>query len=192
MKGTPWEPIPGRPGTEITTRIAPDREEREIIPRGSGEERDVRLKEFRIERQDVFDNNPTVGCPGCNNVITGGIARNHNKKCRERFEKIFVDKGDPKLLRQAKRFMADGEAREIKKDDREIPEMRDEEMEIGSDEGEDAEMKDERETGDLEGMVMTLHPDQSVRDAVWRIRDKIARAKRSKNWEDGIREMNEA
>ena len=32
----------------------------------------------------------------------------------------------------------------IKKDDREIPEMRDEEMEIGSDEGGDVEMKDER------------------------------------------------
>ena len=39
---------------------------------------------------------------------------------------------------------------------------------------------------------MSMHPDQSVPDAVWRIRDKITRAKRSKTWEDGIREMNEA
>ena len=63
MKGTPWEPVPGSPGTEMTSRIAPDREEREVIPREEGEVRDARLKEFRIERRDVLDNSPTPGCP---------------------------------------------------------------------------------------------------------------------------------
>ena len=124
MKGTPWEPVPGSPGTEMTSRIAPDREEREVIPREEGEIRDARLKEFRIERRDVLDNSPTPGCPGCNNVITGGIARNHNKACRDKFEKIFIDKGDPKLLRQAKRFMADDENRDQRVDHREIPELK--------------------------------------------------------------------
>ena len=151
MRGTPWEPVPGSPGTEIKSRIAPDREEKDVIPREDGEDREVRLKEFRIERRDVFDNGPTRGCPGCDKVITGGIARNHSKTCRSRFEKIFIDKGDPKLLRQARRFMAEDEDVGRREDEREIPEMskEDEEMKEVGPEEEDEEMEQQDNTGEL-------------------------------------------
>ena len=194
MRGSPWEPVPGSPGTEIKSRIAPDKEEKDVIPREDGEEKEVRLKEFRIERKDVFDNGPTRGCPGCDKVITGGIARNHSKTCRSRFEKIFIDKGNPKLLRQAKRFMAEDEDVGKRRDEREIPEMKkeDEEMRESDPEEEDEEMGQEDHSGEIEGMVFSLHPDQGVRDSIIRIRDKVENAKRSKSWKDGIEEMTKA
>ena len=32
IQGTPWEPIPGRPGIELTSSIGAEKEPREIIP----------------------------------------------------------------------------------------------------------------------------------------------------------------
>ncbi len=90
--------------------------------------------------------------------------------------------------------MAEDENREQRRDEREIPELKEEDAEMGNseDEGEgDIDMGASDIPGDIEGMVMSLHPDQAVRDSIFRIRDKVDKAKRSKSWKDGISEMNE-
>ena len=91
--------------------------------------------------------------------------------------------------------MTDDENREQKIDHTEIPELKDDDEEMGNIEGTDdgdIDMGATDNQGEIEGMVMSLHPDQAVRDSIFRIRDKVEKAKRSKSWKDGINEMNEA
>ena len=70
-------------------------------PRVAGE---VINRRFRIAKRDVQTNGPTEQCRGCMAALRGGIPVNHSAKCRERFEKAFIDQGDARLLRQAERF----------------------------------------------------------------------------------------
>ena len=85
--------------------------------------------------------------------------------------------------------MTEDESREQRIDEREIPEMREEDIEMGNSEdvGDgDIDMGAGDIPGEIEGMVMSLHPDQAVRDSSLRIQDKVDKAKKSKSWKDGI------
>ena len=84
LKGVPWEPVPGRPDTEIKSKV--------LIPGGDpvrapgGETRERQVRRVYIRREDVTNYGPTRGCEGCNAAIRGdGISRNHTEECRGRF-----------------------------------------------------------------------------------------------------------
>ena len=48
-----------------TNRIVPERQREErIIERAIGEEEEIRLRDFRIEKKDVMKHGPTQGCQG--------------------------------------------------------------------------------------------------------------------------------
>ena len=108
-------------------------------------------------------------------VLTRHALHQIRSSSRDRFEKIFIDSGDPKLLRQAERFMMDHERDERSSGSRGVK-VRDEDEDMAVEEPEDVEMQ--RDEGD-DGMVMALHPDEAVRKAIRRIRDRVEDSKRS-------------
>ena len=123
IRGLPWEPTPGRPGTEMTSRIGGARSSEEVPERNQGEDREPIKRAFRIEKGDVKRHGVTVGCQGCTKAVSGGTAVNHNKRCRDRFEEKFRDSGDPRLLRQVERMPLDeDQERTIREvDERQVP-----------------------------------------------------------------------
>ena len=109
LQGSPWEPIPGRPGIEMNSNIGAEQEPREIIPREEPEDQPISNRRFKIEKEDVRKHGITQGCRGCARAMSTGKAVNHNEKCRDRFEDIFRNGGDARLLRQAERIHIDSE-----------------------------------------------------------------------------------
>ena len=119
-RGLPWEPTPGRPGIEMTSRIGGDENKRDVLPKNEPEEpKEIIQRAFRIAKADVLKHQITEGCAGCKKAITGGRAVNHSEKCRSRFQEIFMNSGDPRLLRQASRMNVGRE--EETRESREIP-----------------------------------------------------------------------
>ena len=88
--------------------------------------------------------------------MSGGIPRNHTERCRKRFEGIFRDRGDPRLLRQAERFAEEPTVEEPEA--REEREENEEEMSVG-----DAD--DERDDEE-ENMVFMLTDDEGRKEGV--------------------------
>ena len=113
MRGSPWEPVPGKPNMHILADVDEEREGFE------GEHaRDVRptealddvvpvevlgsLDKNHISRKAIIRYGVTVGCPGCNVLIrrgaqSGKINYHHSNNCRKRI--IGHLKGDPEYRR---------------------------------------------------------------------------------------------
>ena len=60
--GLPWEPIPGRPEIEMTSRIEDGMQNRPVQEPTIGEDRDAVKREFRIHKGDVREHGPTPHC----------------------------------------------------------------------------------------------------------------------------------
>ncbi len=92
MKGTPWEPEPGRDEAEVGVRLRVwserERVEGPRIPEGV--DRPKIGRRFRILREDVEKYNPTPGCQGCHNAMVGKAAVNHKEECRERMAQSMM------------------------------------------------------------------------------------------------------
>ena len=78
-------------------------------------------RRFRIEKEDVFDHDPTQGCPGCRAIIEGAKSVNHSEECRRRLEKIFTEAQDARMARQCERLTREDER--IEGDNRDVPIM---------------------------------------------------------------------
>ena len=103
MKGTPWEPIPGREGIDFKSRISMDHEgiqERPI----HGEDKDSSLRRCKIFKKDFEKYGYTTGCRGCEALISNATrAINHNEACRRKMENYLLNDEDPRLERYANR-----------------------------------------------------------------------------------------
>ena len=114
MRGVPWEPVPGREGIEIRSRIE--------LPKVEGDPPKVeepRPKEYarrrpNITRDDVRDWGLTPGCPGCIAANRNGPPRGHTQACRDRMEGFMATKGDERVERFAKRLAEEVEEQVIK------------------------------------------------------------------------------
>ena len=112
MKGTPWEPVPGKIDRRIPVAIdnqgngvqPVDDEDLEKEPReGSDDEgQNVEFRggpdKFHVSRKAIERYGPTEGCPACTIITTRGITTgrvgvHHNNTCRERVVKAM--KVDP-------------------------------------------------------------------------------------------------
>ena len=193
VRGLPWEPVPGRPGIEMTARIGSARKEREIAPRNVGEDGKVIKRAFWITREDVRKHGITEGCRGCERAITGGMAANHTERCRSRFEEVFTRDGDPRLLRQAERFGYGKEdetteqAASSSAGSRDVEVLKQEDEEMDSDSG---EPDDDMDGGDA--MLFSLSPDERVQKALNGIKRRVEDCRRNQNWQDGVKEMHRA
>ena len=119
VKGTPWEPVPGQPNSDLRIRVSDGMRDQPIVHQGVGPGRDFVRRAFRIEKDDVRNHGPTPSCGGCRAAIAGGVARNHTAACRTRFEDIFITRNDPRIDRHVERFLGD-EGEEGAADEHEI------------------------------------------------------------------------
>ena len=97
IKGVPWEPIPGRPDIEVTTKTTTLGD---FIPRfQEPSDPEPQVTRMRLSRADVRKYGATVKCPGCDSALRGAAAQNHTEKCRKRIEEC-IDKDAQKQIRQ--------------------------------------------------------------------------------------------
>ena len=90
IKGTPWEPMPGRLSIEVPINVRVPDEDQVIMPQTLSQEKDIVRRDFRIYKSDVKDYGLTPGCRGCLAADAGSlVARNHTPECRKRFMTIF-------------------------------------------------------------------------------------------------------
>lgn len=93
MKGTPWEPVPGRAGIETKSNITMLPESTEpIVPRPTLEDRQVRRVHIRSE--DIRKYGMTPGCAGCIAWRRNGRTQNHTEPRRRRIETRIREDAD--------------------------------------------------------------------------------------------------
>ena len=113
FRGLQWEPVPGRPGIEMTANIGKEREPREVQMNNVGEDNEVIQRAFRIGREEVSQYGITPNCRECTLAVTGGTAQNHSVRCREVWEKRLIEKNDPRNMRQVERMVISQGGRQI-------------------------------------------------------------------------------
>ncbi len=96
VKGSPWEPIPGREGIELKTSVNIDTGEAVHDPM-IGFEKPYVKRRFRINKEDVLRRGMTPGCKGCSALNRGGQPVNHSEECRSRFQKELEEEGDERI-----------------------------------------------------------------------------------------------
>jgi len=96
LKGTPWEPIPGRGRIELKSRvhIPTDTDGNELK---EPEARKEQIRRLKIRREDVIKYGITLGCPGCRAVNREVKGVNHNEKCRVRLEEA-ISRNEPERM----------------------------------------------------------------------------------------------
>ena len=103
MKGTPWEPIPGRGERELKSNVnthdAP-------IQRTQGQQDPTPdVRRVRINKEDMDRVGMTPGCAGCEALSRGATARGHNEECRRRVESDMKVRKHPAHERAEERMM---------------------------------------------------------------------------------------
>ena len=82
MRGSPWEPVPGRGSTELRVNVHIPTSSEEPIPHETGREGGVHR--FRIMRDDIKRFGLMPMCPGCTAVNRGEPAQSHSEACRKK------------------------------------------------------------------------------------------------------------
>ena len=77
MKGTPWQPIPGRDSVDIRCRVNIPQDERPITPAPTPKDEEGGVKRANIFKDDLLKFGYTVGCQGCKAAIRGKAAQSH-------------------------------------------------------------------------------------------------------------------
>ena len=90
VKGTPRQPNPKKPGSEIPVRVTFDKAERhEEMPEPAPMRSGVDVRRARISADMLKKHGYTEGCEGCRYQRSGmkdasGRGRGHNERCRKR------------------------------------------------------------------------------------------------------------
>jgi len=187
MKGTPWEPQPGRNSIEVGSKIIVHErgDNREVPELPVGVPRPVRKTRFKILRQDVVKYGPTEECEGCRSAMTNGVARNHSEECRDRLAQLLMADGDARVMRDVDRDMEQEElARELIRPDP-LPVAKPEELE-----SEEVDMDDSEEPPEpmlMEGEIMRLGVPAENEDDFRKMHSKATKITR--NWRDDVDKM---
>ena len=94
VKGTPWQPTPGRNDDMIPVRVRLAEEGTELTPNPdsiAAPKPEIKRR-ARIARSEVIGVGFTIGCPGCTAISRGEKeAQNHTEECRTRLEKTLIE-----------------------------------------------------------------------------------------------------
>ena len=101
MRGTPWEPTPGKTDDAIPVRVRLPEEGRPPEPVNLGEPSSDIKRRARISREDVVRIGFTIGCPGCKAISRNAPSQNHTDACRTRIEEALIEEGGTKAKRVA-------------------------------------------------------------------------------------------
>ena len=97
MKGTPWEPIPGRRGISLKTAVHLPQREAEPTPIIEGEVRPIIRRRIKITKEDIKRFGITQGCRGCERANRGGPTIARNEDSRQRIEGKLLEVGDKRI-----------------------------------------------------------------------------------------------
>ena len=75
MRGVPWEPVPGREGIEIRSKIELTKVEGDPPKVGEPRPKEYARRRPKITRDDIREWGLTPGCPGCIAVNRNGPPR---------------------------------------------------------------------------------------------------------------------
>jgi len=182
MKGLPWEPVPGRAGFEIRTRVVDDVRIPRIIGQNEAAPREFKRRQFPIRKEDVLEHGITPGCYGCRSAILGQDPGKHKQQCRDRFEKVFIETGDVRLIRQLERFQdEEGEAPK----EPEVPEEMNEENEIPRDD----ELMEDEDEGNDDDAIMNVASSINVVDTMHRMEKRMADSMHGRDAAEDVRRM---
>ena len=106
VKGSPWEPIPGREDIELKTSVHIDTGDKVHEPM-EGMDRPVIKRRFKIKKDDVRTHGMTPGCKGCIALNRGAQAVNHSETCRTRMRTALEDHGDERVIKASDRVEDD-------------------------------------------------------------------------------------
>ncbi len=195
VKGTPWEPVPGRHSTEVPIKIGIPEEDKVIIEPAVNQEKAVIKRDFKISRDDVTRYGLTPGCKGCLAAdARDPVARNHTVNCRNRMLKEISEHDQEKLIKITDKFLKEEDRREelkseevpIVNDAEELPRDIDEEMERGH--------VTARSSGD-EAPEDDVNMHQVIYQvtADWDLSQRFNEApKKKKRYDDDVKRMNKA
>ena len=94
MRGTPWEPVPGRGDDAIPVRVRfPEEGDPAPNPDVLGEPKPDIKRRARISREDVVRIGFSLACPGCTAISRNAPPQNHTEECRARIEKALLEEG---------------------------------------------------------------------------------------------------
>lgn len=162
VKGTPWEPIPGREGIEIKSRVTMP-EDIKISKVPEGEEREIRSRRVRILKSDIERFGFTQNCAGCRSINRGGKPMNHSEACRKRIEEQLEKEGSQRLKDARERNdhdIAEQIEKNIARSSTDKPEDKVIIAEQSEEKPEDVEMEDgeiNAESNDNEDMAIDIH-----------------------------------
>ena len=104
IKGTPWEPNPGRSGDyNIKPRThLPDTGPVSVPARGRNDaEAEYNInRRFKIYKSDLINYGIQHGCLGCNMMREGKSTQRHNESCRKRIEQQLREDKDKTVHEQ--------------------------------------------------------------------------------------------
>ena len=86
IKGLPWEPVPGRAGIEIKSRVEVPTERAPVTLDEGILLRPKVGRRMYITKDDVDRMGMTPGCRGCIAATRGEAPKNHSEECRTRME----------------------------------------------------------------------------------------------------------
>ena len=110
FRGVPWEPIPGREGIKIRSRVFVP-ETTDISGPAEVEARIPARRRFKITKADLDRHGTLLGCPGCQAYLEQrDRAVNHSEECRQRLAEALTREGDERPFEEAARVGADEEA----------------------------------------------------------------------------------
>ena len=104
MKGTPWQPVPGRDGMEVKSRVVIPSDHKDKAEAVQGEDKEVQTRRLRINKKDIEKFGMTPGCDGCRAANRGAPARNHNEDCRKRITEELREIGDQRVEREQEKL----------------------------------------------------------------------------------------
>ena len=86
IKGTPWQPTPGRESVEIKCRINMPQDETPVTQPVTRGDEEGGVKRAKIFKDDLVRFGHTVGCQGYKAAVRGRTAQSHSEECRKRIE----------------------------------------------------------------------------------------------------------
>ena len=144
IKGTPWQPTPGRDSIEIKCKINMPSDESPITEPAQGHHEEGGVKRAKIFNNDLVRFGYTVGCPGCRASVQGKAAQSHNEECRRRIES--------ELRKENSKIVQDADERMKKKKDE--PAREEQEDETGEKHGRMREREDMQQDENKETTMM--------------------------------------
>ena len=75
VKGTPWQPVPGKDGDRVPIRVRLAEDPEPPRPPEEGKRTEPVRRRVRITKEDIKKYGYTINCPGCKAINRGGVGQ---------------------------------------------------------------------------------------------------------------------